>query len=47
MRLVRILTIDGDHLAVQVDKRTQAKVSVLEDGLDAHLVIKDIGNKSA
>jgi hypothetical protein len=33
------VTVDDDHLAVEVGKRAEAKISVFEDRLAAHLTI--------
>jgi hypothetical protein len=41
------VAIDNNHLAVKVGKRTETKVSVFQNGLNAYLAIIDSGNKRA
>jgi hypothetical protein len=41
------VTVDDDHLTVQVGKRTEAKISVLEEGLNADLTIVYSSDKGA
>jgi hypothetical protein len=40
-------TVDNDHLAVQVGKRAQATIPVLEERLNAHLAIVYASNERA
>jgi hypothetical protein len=41
------VTVDDDHLTVQVGKRTEAKISMFEEGLNADLTIVCSSDKGA
>lgn len=41
------MTLEDDHLTVQVGKRTEAEISVFEEGLNADLTIVNSSDKGA